>query len=836
MVNDIVNRLKKILPLCRRICMLIATIAAIGAFIGVFVVSDIETVNIICKLVTVIGVIYIVSTISIFINPIRRDWMLMKKNFVLRLINFVLFIPFIMTSLFIAINPDISPRRMVGDEICYPEQVAVNEDDMGEIEAVEQYDKILSEQQAPHIIWTVYYHFIDAGNQHLALTPKGRGYAALMSMLGVFFMNGLLISTITSTIDRRRARWISGEVRYNRLLRRKKHYVVIGGIDLAMGVIKQLFDINAKRGCVPYILVQTDGDVEAFRAELYSMLDDEYQQQHVIIYRGSRTSYGDIEALMLHSAEEVYIFGEECREDTDEKYHDVRNMNCLELVSEIYAKGNSDPTRRLTCRMMFEYQTSYSVFQFSEVSNRIKNRINFVPFNFYEMWAQKVLICRELNDYANVPYLPIEGVDGISSESDSYVHFVILGMSPMAVAMATEVAHLAHYPNFETKRRRTRITIIDEDMLHKKNYFIGRFISLFKMSPYVAYDIEKSQYGPLGKEAGSVAKMVMPEVETHLGSDFVDVEWEFVQGAIGSLSLGRYLIEAAADKNAKLNIAVCIPDSNSAIATAMYLPREVYSSVNQVLVYQRGGENLINELRGGASYAIFKDKLRPFGMAYWGYDYNMVDVAERIANSVNNDYQTICESKQVEALADRLCDTFASREVLINAKTVLYDMVKRYVESEEDTERVEKLENDLYAENEIISTQYSKSGLKKTDAAKRWSSIYNANMLWTKLRCIGYKDGCTSLTDKQLWDISLVEHNRWNMEQLLMTYRPLTQDEHILVFMRHSELLKEVLKGKMAHYNICSWPQLMSTDSTYKLDVGFTQNLIKYYNEAKIAK
>jgi hypothetical protein len=139
---------------------------------------------------------------------------------------------------------------------------------------------------------------------------------------------------------------------------------------------------------------------------------------------------------------------------------------------------------------------------------------------------------------------------------------------------------------------------------------------------------------------------------------------------------------------------------------------------------------------------------------------------------------------------------------------------------------------------------------------KKWSNYFFADTMYQKLRGAyadrtrlligGYNDDMYKRPSWQtemeeaiannLQAMAFAEHNRWNMEQLLMTYRPLTQDEHILVFMRHSELLKEVLKGKMAHYNICSWPQLMSTDSTYKLDVGFTQNLIKYYNEAKIAK
>ena len=44
----------------------------------------------------------------------------------------------------------------------------------------------------------------------------------------------------------------------------------------------------------PYILVQTSHDVEEFRRELFSTLNEE-KQKNIIIYYGSRTSKKDIE-------------------------------------------------------------------------------------------------------------------------------------------------------------------------------------------------------------------------------------------------------------------------------------------------------------------------------------------------------------------------------------------------------------------------------------------------------------------------------------------------------------------------------------------------------------
>ena len=110
-------------------------------------------------------------------------------------------------------------------------------------------------------------------------------------------------------------------------------------------------------------------------------------------------------------------------------------------------------------------------------------KIKFLPFNYYEMWAQKVLVCKELGkDVKQYSYLPLEGVNGIRSNDEDFVHFVVVGMSRMGLAMAIEVAHLAHYPNFVTNKKRTRITFIDSNMEQEKHFFMGRFKEMFSLA------------------------------------------------------------------------------------------------------------------------------------------------------------------------------------------------------------------------------------------------------------------------------------------------------------------------------------------------------------------
>ena len=89
-------------------------------------------------------------------------------------------------------------------------------------------DSIKTKQEDPPVFWTVYYHFIDPGNQHMTTTPSGRIWASLIAILGVFLLNGLLVSSIIGWIDSRKEKWQSGNLRYKlKYLGKYKFAVVI---------------------------------------------------------------------------------------------------------------------------------------------------------------------------------------------------------------------------------------------------------------------------------------------------------------------------------------------------------------------------------------------------------------------------------------------------------------------------------------------------------------------------------------------------------------------------------------------------------------------------------
>lgn len=187
-------------------------------------------------------------------------------------------------------------------------------------------------------LWGAYYHFIDPGNQHIA-EGNTTWLATIIAICGVFLLNGVLISSIVGWIDKRKERYLQGLEPYQRFLKRKEHYVIIGGSDIVEGIVEQIFKTPQENGEMPYILIQTSNNVEDFRHKLFSGLDVE-QQKHIIIRYGNRNVKQDIEKLYLNKALEVYVIGEETRTDDMESYHDTMNMKCLNLIYENVEKIN----------------------------------------------------------------------------------------------------------------------------------------------------------------------------------------------------------------------------------------------------------------------------------------------------------------------------------------------------------------------------------------------------------------------------------------------------------------------------------------------------------------
>lgn len=783
--------------------------------------------------------VYVVYAVYLLFRMPLFDWHLYRGSFLRKVICTVLLMPFLVTCIIVT-----SHKSMKADELLYEKDSYVNCSD----------DTSCKDAQVdPTLLWSVYAHFIDPGNQDMTKTKNSRGWAVVLDFLGIFLLNGLFVSSIVGWIDSRKEKWLKGDVRYGRFLKSKSHYVVIGGNDMIVGVVKQIFE---KIECLgffkrPYILIQTSGNVESLRRELFSELTDN-QQQMVIVYYGNRNAEYDIKELFLCSAEEVYILGEETRNDDVESYHDTMNMECLQLISnDIKDVAEFDKDNQLVCRVMFEYQTSFNLLQVADVDGE---KIKFLPFNYYEMWAQNVLVCRELTDVLQCSYLPLEGFEGIKSADDKFVHLVVVGMSRMGLAMAVEAAHLAHYPNFETCGRRTRITFMDVSMEQEKHFFMGRFKEMFSVARYrdvtnatkgVYDDFEK--YPWLNPLTDDVCES--PYRGGHLGKDFIDVEWEFIDGSIENPNIQQYLADAAANADAKLTIAICLPENNRAIAAAAYLPDSVYESNStlQVLVYQRYNDDLLSQInRNNSRY--FR-KLKAFGMAQQCYNSSLMELSEFISVSVDDAYDkyTWNNMKQrydgkgfinedYDYLSGNIYSDNAECRDIIKSECDAwmngicaegdYSRVKASMkEHRKAMKRYCKKKENLAGGN---SSDGNALSADKPKSARMWSNKYNIYSLWTKCRCMtvdgkdSFNPEVSDFAQSMLGELGKMEHNRWVVEQLLLRYRPLENKEQKdaqVPGLYSSTKMKRVYKKKFAHLDICSNDKLNEVDyNISKLD------------------
>lgn len=590
----------------------------------------------------------------------------------------------------------------------------------------------------------------------------------IMNLFGLFVLNGVILTIFVNWVSNRKERHSKGEARYPYILS-KRFSVIIGGHKMVAGLAKTLIHKNN----VEYVLIQTKRDAETVRKEIYAEINDEKLAQNIIIYSGDRTSWHELEELQLDKSQEVYVIGEPSH--IDGSSHDAINLQCWNLITEHLTEKKDV---RIPIHVMFEYQSTFAAFQFTDLKLEQSKTFRFIPFSFYETWAQQVLVGK--NKSGELNYIPLDGWVGLPYSSHQRVHLIVVGMSKMGMALAIEAAHIAHYPNFNNKhtgRPRTLITFIDRNAKREMSFFMGRFRELFQLArwryikapddvirpadeSWNVYDTiqeiaERSNknypwHDPLADE-----DYRSPYCGKYLGEDFVDIDFEFIEGDVALPSIQKYIEDASADNSAKISkfnteegtsvpdnssrttIAVCLPVAAEAMSAALYFAPSVYQNAQQILVQQPESGALVNAVRYGLTgedSSKFKI-LKPFGMI------------EKC------DYLSYIDSILPKLVA------FAYQCLPGSSLSKEYRKIgnlKDFIRTVEDN-----------------WLKITADGGKST-IAKRWSNLYCANSFDTKVRAAGIdlESDEDIRDDNAIKILAKVEHNRWVMEQLLMGIRP----------------------------------------------------------------
>lgn len=777
------------------------------AIVGFLYIPQSETVakiiNIVGYTAGIVGILYVFYALRGWVlNRITFDRRLVKGRFLRKVVCLVILIPSTVTTIVVGCQQLGRIWDFAEPALQYEEYMAnsvrhsVNNDD--------SYSEapVSKATNTSKVFWRVYQQFVDPGNQRETNPGGDRVWVSVIAMLGVLLLNGLLVSSIVGWLDSRKDRWKEGSLRYKVSDFGKQRFaVVIGANEIAATVIKNLLsddvepgELNLRReGHNDFVLLQTSRNPQDVRDELMSHLTHS-EMCRVVIYQALRDSVWEISKLNVEWATEIYVLGESTANDGGESFHDAMNMRTVNLLADYLSnvsKRMGDKMPRLNsstkrvCKVMFEYQTTYQILQFSDTPAKVKDMLYLIPFNRYESWARRVMVDGQAYNYVDreahadgkIIYTPLDG-NGIRSDSDSYVHLIIVGMTKMGMSMGVQAMLQCHYANYAEaesrddveamNRRRTRITFIDTNAEQEMHFFKGHYSNLFSLvrNRIVYADITPTANlitnNPIDwddpmKSGGDDIKALSPD-----GRNFLDIEIEFIKGGLESEGVHNFLRQYSAVENSRLTIAICQEDTNKSIASALYMPVEVYSKVQQVWVYQRESAdiamNLINNAGGDLRYA----NIRPFGMLYGGY---MGDRSQFFKAMLVN---RIYDKNSLDAVKNYSFDfaTFSDQESAM-----------------------------LLSKWENMSMD------------KRFSNLYFVDSIALKLRAMGLNaDNTTAASIETAFDqygeiLARLEHNRWNFQQLILGYAPCDK-EAANELIRANELIVKAKKENASSDNI----------------------------------
>lgn len=418
------------------------------------------------------------------------------------------------------------------------------------------------------------------------------------------------------------------------------------------------------------------------------------------------------------------------------------DAEALALLKALADAAPHAPVTRPVVHLLLQSPASLRAIQMMDLPAGVEDKLEVYPFTMEDIWAKNVLV--QLPGIADGDYRALDR-EGIGKESRCYVHIVLSGFNAQAESIAIYTALTAHYPNYRPKDKfplRTRITIIEEGLQSKRDAFISRYQSLFDNSFYRTVDVKKHSidfHRPMyaGKR-----------------SDFVDVEWEFVDSSINNPEVRRKIHNWVNDYNQLLTFFVCGDNDAQNLSDLMSLPKVVFEKDIPVII-QQSVSMPANALYNSATY----NNIRTFGMKDCGYDVSLplVKLAKLLAYAYDFSYNN------------------------------------QHFPTKLPIDKAEKIWKD------------------EKSFKMRCSCICNVMTIAAKMRSLGHDAADAgvfyALTQSDIESLSETEHNRWSVERLVQGARPCT-DEELADIRTDIKTLKQVYKNKDIHFDLRAYDEL----------------------------
>ena len=575
-------------------------------------------------------------------------------------------------------------------------------------------------------------------------------------IIGLFIFNGMIIGIITNAIEHRVEYHRDGLLHYLK----SGHYVIMGYDDMVPSIINDIF--MAEKNKDADILILTSVNANIIRERLRKSVARN-QMEHIFINYGQRTSKEDFKDICLEHSKEIFIVGKR-----DLSAHDAMNVECTENVFA-YLKENKSPDgpKRITC--VFEDLDTYAAFKTTEIFQKHLKELNieFMPYNFYTGWAKQVFVTKSYREKMSVeqtlPYPTVYG-DGIGPESDKYVHLVFVGTSNFSVAFAMEAAHMLHFPNFERDNtKRTRITFIDLNADEELKLFSTRNRHFFEVQPYYYLDTTTEISAEQKTESVQMTDLLSKDYLAQ--TDFLDVEFEFIKGDVFSRTVQQLIKEWATDGQQHLSLFFAMTEQRKNFVIGMNMPDEVYDNGINIFIRQDKADDFVTSLReADDKNDDGTDKI---------ISYSHVEDGRLVKTSRKGRYAHIYPF----GMADMAY--FSDVQSLKRAKLINY----LYMNSDNNRFPDKLILNDIPAEQ---IWQRADALWKTISVADKWSNLYSAYSISCKLDLLRTMRGLgkdnhsrdlSPLSYEEENHLAKVEHNRWNVEKLLMGFRKARKNE-----------------------------------------------------------
>lgn len=582
-------------------------------------------------------------------------------------------------------------------------------------------------------------------------------------LLGTIIFNGAIIAFVSNWLNNRLKAYREGTARY----KFDDHVLFLGGSRIFLPMLKVIGNDDELKN--RDVVVLTSDKVERVRVDIIRYLEPELlKKMKITVLSGDHYDKETLESVYTNRAKKLYIVGDYLSGSE----HDSENVACWEHVRELCSGRENVP-----CYLYFARSSSLQMFYRRKTS--ANGCLDTTVLNYLESMTQQVLVH---NGNEN-PYYPRLDRNGIGPDSERTVHLVICGMTSVSYAIAATAAHLCHFPNsvdqntLEIKpSRRTKISIIAPDLKREMGFLTSHLDSLFKMS-YYTYVCQEDQKG---KEHKPDSKY----------GDFLDIEWEFIDGNTTEdwvrERIKGYYNDCVNDKKTYLSIAFCEmqkPDCN--IAGAVYLPKEFHQIARSedkkidwektipIFVFQPQNEVLV---RNAQREVPLYENVFSFGSIRESYD---PSIRQRIREGKSINY--------------------------------IYNKGEDYLYMTSDQEELDRKWREQSFLNQV-------------------SNIYCANHIGVKLRSMGIDEDALNrrekIPEKYEKVMAAVEHNRWNVEKLLLGYDPVEESrwrqlkemeslKESDAFKKEMKELKTLKNDQYIHHCIAPFDQLLKDYQKY---------------------